>query len=93
MARSRNSSSKRTLRTEDGEEITAHGLQLADEYLAGTRELEMAASINPDADECPSCGRGRIVNCRCNRCGVAIPSSGTLKTYAFADRGRGAEEE
>lgn len=65
------------------EGIDTPGMQLADEYLVGKRTLEIAPAVAPVEDECPSCVRGRIVNSRCNRCGVVIPSSGTLKNYAW----------
>jgi hypothetical protein len=48
--------------------------------------LEEAMAVEVLDDECPSCLRGRIVDNRCNRCGVMIPSSGTLKDYAWSSR-------
>lgn len=69
MARSRNSSSKRTADTD-----------LADEYLLGGPIVP-----EPEPVECPACTRGRVEDNRCNRCGVMIPSSGTLKNHAWRE--------
>jgi hypothetical protein len=83
MARSRTSSKPRTSATD---------APLADEYLLGGEE-PTALSIDPDADECPSCFRGRIINNRCGRCGVVIPSSGVEKNYAWGPRRNDNDEE
>lgn len=71
MARSQRSSTKRINPAED----EAIGLDLT--------VLEEAMALEVLADECPACFRGHVVNGRCNRCGVVLPSSGTLKDYAW----------
>lgn len=76
MPQSRRSSKPRTLRTESGENFDSAGFQDLD-------EAEAAMSVETVTDECPSCYRGRIINSRCNRCGVAVPTAGTLRDYAW----------
>ena len=77
MARSRRSSKPHT-------EVT--DTKLADQYLAGENVLAMSETVVEVDDQCPGCYRGRIVDCHCNRCGLVIPSSGTLKEYAWGSR-------
>ncbi len=50
-------------------------------------------SVETAEQECPSCFRGHVVNNRCNRCGIMIPSSGTLKDYAWGERRSDNDEE
>lgn len=76
MPQSPRSSKRRTLRTESGEELDGVGFQ-------DLEEAEAAMANDTVTDECPSCYRGRIVNSQCNRCGVAVPTAGTLRDYAW----------